>query len=270
MSAVAPSITELGRGQPDLIDRIAAALPAEIRADYYRELRHCRSLPENDEMLRILRVMQFLTLLIEQAPARLAAERERIDETLKGVRDSLAQALSESVVYHEDLDRRLTELPHEITSAISPEAIADTIRENLRQQLVRSALPETAEALAVTSGEMKKVCAEFTAAAKSLTRAYNGTADEARGAIRSMEREIAAAAQGATLASRELRTYLGREAIWCFLTVTVAALLFGFALGMVVEAHSAFFMPDPAPKEIAPSAVQPVQPQQHPLRKTSK
>ena len=41
----------------DLIDRIAKALPAEVRADYYRELMHCRSLPENDEMLRILSVM---------------------------------------------------------------------------------------------------------------------------------------------------------------------------------------------------------------------
>jgi len=36
----------------DLTDRIAEALPLDIRADYYRELRHCRSLPENDEMLR--------------------------------------------------------------------------------------------------------------------------------------------------------------------------------------------------------------------------
>jgi len=37
--------------EPDLIDRIADGLPAEIRADFYREMRHCRSLPDNDEML---------------------------------------------------------------------------------------------------------------------------------------------------------------------------------------------------------------------------
>ena len=55
--------------EKDLIDRIAEALPAEVRADYYRELRHCRSLPENDEMLRILRAMQFLVLLIHEAPS---------------------------------------------------------------------------------------------------------------------------------------------------------------------------------------------------------
>jgi hypothetical protein len=39
--------------ESDQIDRIANGLPAELRADYYREIRHCRSLPENDEMLRM-------------------------------------------------------------------------------------------------------------------------------------------------------------------------------------------------------------------------
>ena len=69
--------------EADLIDRIANALPAEVRADYYRELRHCRSLPENDEMLRILRAMQFLTLLMVQAPSRVAVERERLEQLFK-------------------------------------------------------------------------------------------------------------------------------------------------------------------------------------------
>ena len=34
--------------EPDLIDRIANALPEEVRADYYREMAHCRALPETD------------------------------------------------------------------------------------------------------------------------------------------------------------------------------------------------------------------------------
>ena len=49
MSTVGEQV-EIPRAEPDLIDRIANALPEEIRAEYYRELRHCRSLPENDEM----------------------------------------------------------------------------------------------------------------------------------------------------------------------------------------------------------------------------
>ncbi len=42
----------------------------EVRAGFYRELNYCRSVPEHDEMLRILRAMQFLTLLMNQVPDR--------------------------------------------------------------------------------------------------------------------------------------------------------------------------------------------------------
>ena len=156
---------ELCREEPDLIDRIAEKLPPDVRADYYREMRHCRSLPENDEMLRILRAMQFLVLLIEQAPDRLGVERDRIEKLLTGTFDSLRRTFAASEEYHAELDRRLTELPGEIAKGISPEAIAGTIKENLRQQFVRSTIPETAEALAVVSTQMKKVSAEFAATA---------------------------------------------------------------------------------------------------------
>ena len=67
----------------DLIDRIAKGLPAEVRADYYREMMHCRSLPENDEMLRILRILQILTLLMEQVPSRVVVEREKLERLFK-------------------------------------------------------------------------------------------------------------------------------------------------------------------------------------------
>src|SRR5213594_2704385 len=85
--------------EADLIDRIANALPAEVRADYYRELRHCRSLPENDELLRLIRAMQFLTLLMEQVPARIVVEREQIDRLLRTVMERLEKTLTSSVVY---------------------------------------------------------------------------------------------------------------------------------------------------------------------------
>ena len=35
----------------DLVDRIAAALPAEIRAEYYREFLHCRAQQQDRESL---------------------------------------------------------------------------------------------------------------------------------------------------------------------------------------------------------------------------
>lgn len=52
----------------DLVDYIAERLPSEARTEYYRVLRHCRTLPESDEILRILNAMQLLTILIYDAP----------------------------------------------------------------------------------------------------------------------------------------------------------------------------------------------------------
>ena len=68
--------------EKDLIDRIAESLPADVRADYYREMRHCRSLPENDEMLRILRVMQFLVVLMVDVPERITTERQGFEQNI--------------------------------------------------------------------------------------------------------------------------------------------------------------------------------------------
>src|SRR5438876_3225953 len=95
---------------PDLIDRIANALPAEVRADYYRELRHCRSLPENDEMLRILRAMQFLTLLIQEAPNRVAVEREKLERLFRAALNTLEKSLQTGEAYKRQLDQRLSRL----------------------------------------------------------------------------------------------------------------------------------------------------------------
>src|ERR1700730_18960012 len=93
--------------EPDLIDRIANALPVEVRAEYYRELRHCRSLPENDEMLRILRAMQFSVLLMVEAPARMATEREQFEQTVSGGKKLLQEIRQFTVEHQTQIDQRL-------------------------------------------------------------------------------------------------------------------------------------------------------------------
>jgi hypothetical protein len=231
----AAQAVEVRRDEPDLIDRIAEALPGEIRADYYREMRHCRSLPENDEMLRILRAMQFLVLLIAQAPGQVAIEREVIDKLLNGIKDHLRETLDASEEYHARLDQRLAELPSEIARGISPEAIAETIKENLRQQFVRSTIPETAEALSVVSTQMKKVGAEFTATAANLGHAYRGAAEDARKAVNSMRTEVSAAATAAERAANELSLTFHKAYRWAAYSLSGLAVLIGFVLGAMFE-----------------------------------
>ena len=178
---------ENGGAEPDLIDRIAGALPEEIRAEYYRELLHCRSLPENDEMLRLLRAMQFLVLLIEQAPSRIAEERERLDKLLATAIGNITKINAASETYHTALQRKITRLPADIANSISPEAIAAKINENLKQEFIRSTIPKTAEALAVISDQMKTVCTEFSTTSDTLGNVYRGAAEDARKAIASLE-----------------------------------------------------------------------------------
>jgi hypothetical protein len=221
--------------EPDLIDRIADALPAEIRADFYREMRHCRSLPENDEMLRILRIMQFLTLLMEQIPARIGIEREGFEQLVGMAAESLQSALKSTEAYRDDIDQRLTGLPDKIATGISPEIIAGKINESLRQQFIQTTIPQTAEALAIISKELRKSSSEFSATADSLGKAYGGAAYQAEKAIDAIHNstDLAVAA-----ARRLVTTYEGGYR-WSVLLLTGCSLVTGTLLGTILD-HWAF------------------------------
>jgi len=221
--------------EADLIDRIANALPAEVRAEYYRELRHCRSLPENDEMLLVLRAMQFLTLLMVQAPGRVAVERERLEQLFTAALRSLEQLLKSSEAYKRQLDERLSRLPVEIAAGISPQAIAANINESLRQRFVLSTIPETARVLAQVAEQMKKVTEEFGATASTLGNSYRGAAEEARRSIDSMQSAVSRAAESARRAANDLSVDFRQEYRWSLYALSSLALLIGFILGMLVH-----------------------------------
>ena len=221
--------------EPDLIDRIADALPAEIRADFYREMRHCRSLPENDEMLRILRIMQFLTLLMEQIPARIGVERERYEQFIGMAAESLQRSLESTQTYRDDIDQRLSGLPDKIAKGISPEIIAGKINESLRQQFIQTTIPQTAQALAVVSTLLRNSSSEFSATATSLGKAYGGAVHQAEAAIDA----IRASTNSAHEAARKLLTTYQGEYRWSVLLLTSCSLVTGTLLGTILD-HWAF------------------------------
>jgi len=221
--------------EPDLIDRIAGALPAEIRADFYREMRHCRSLPENDEMLRILRIMQFLTLLIEQAPQQVAVERERLEQIMAAGVESSQQSLQSSEAYRREIDERLVSLPREIARGLDPEKIAGTINENLRQQFVNSTIPQTAHALDVTADYLNKTSIRFEAATNRLTAKYEGAAEDARKCITGIDRAISAAADSSRRASQELSANFHKAYRWSVFTLCGLSVLIGSVLGVMFD-----------------------------------
>ena len=207
--------------EKDIIDRIADALPEDLRSDFYREMRHCRALPENDEMLRILRTMQFLTVLIHQAPARLADERGHLDQNLSGCISALRA-----------IENRLESLPTAVASSIGPEKVAARVNESLRQQFIQTTIPRTAEALTSVAAELKLSVAQIIPALNEINNKYDGAATDANRAIKNIESSIASATRTAKDATEELTRAL-IHVHWT--TVSLGALIMltvGFLLGM--------------------------------------
>ena len=155
-------------------------------------------------MLRILRAMQFSVVLMVQAPERMAAERERLEQIFAVAIGTLQQMRQSSEAHQAQLDQRLTKLPEAIAEGIHPEAIAAAINESLRQQFVQSTIPETANALAVAAAQIKKATAEFGRTASTLGDSYHGAAEEARRAIGSLESASSRAISGAKRGADEL------------------------------------------------------------------
>jgi hypothetical protein len=217
-----------------LIDRLAAYVPAEARAAYYQDMLYCRSLPEDDEMLRILRVLQILSLLMQKVPDRVLKERElletlftetarQFDRSFKSGAESLAQ-----------LDRRLAQLPGLIVAGISPKNIVSEINAHLQNELARSTLPQTEEALREAAAKIRKVCSEFGVAADSLGNSYRGASEQARQATTDMYRSIAKAAHSASQSAEELTRHFNRGYRWSVFVLTTLALVLGFAAGIMV------------------------------------
>jgi len=262
VKAVAEPV-EIRQAEPDLIDRIANALPEEIRAEYYRELLHCRSLPENDEMLRLLRAMQFLVLLIEQAPSRVAQEREKLDKLLAAAIDNIGRMNAASDAYHSALERKLTALPADIAQGISPDAVAAKINENLQQIFMRSTIPKTADALNVISERMKNVCLEFSTTADNVGNTYRGAAEDARKAVASLKSEVSQASEAAARFTRVLAEKYSKAYRWSLFMLATGALIIGLATGMMLE-HWLLSPPAPVVQPAAPI----VQPEVVPAQKT--
>src|ERR1700689_1733112 len=221
--------------EPDLIDRIANALPAEFQAGYYREMRYCRSLSENDELLRILRAMQFWVVLMVQIPERIASERQRLEQILTDFLKALQEIRQSIAIHQAQLDQRLVQLPAEIAEGINPEAIAARINESLRQQFVQSTIPATAEALAVAAAQMKKAASEFARTASALGDSYRGAAEDARRAVANLESTSSHAISSTNRAAQELVRVLGEEYRWSLYALLSIALLVGIGIGVLVE-----------------------------------
>ena len=247
----------------DLVDRIAQDLPLEVRAAYYRELNHCRSLPENDEMLRILRAMQFLTLLMRQVPDQVTAERARIAALFGQAVQELRDFAQRAAEYRSAIEDRLVELPTAVVEGLRPERVAREINESLRQQFAASTIPQTAHAMTVAAAEMKTAVAGFTRIAAAVNDEHRSTAAQTRNTIEHLESAVSQAASTAQHAAEQLSGAFRRELRWSIYTLVSLGAVFAFVLGVLFDrwvntATVASSQPDPAaisaPQKVKPRA----------------
>jgi len=84
----------------------------------------------------------------------------------------------------------------------NPPAVAAEINEGLRQQFIKTTIPETADALAVNAAQIKKATGEFVSAADAISNAYDGAAVDARRVIRELESTSSQAISGKVRESR--------------------------------------------------------------------
>jgi hypothetical protein len=202
--------------------------------------------------------MQFLVFLIEQAPGRVAEERERLEKLMAAAIENISRMSASSESYHVALQRKLNQLPANIADGIQPEAVAAAINEALRQEFIRSTIPQTSEALFEVSDRMKKVCSEFAMTSDSLGSIYRGAAEDARKAVASLNAEISTATQTATRLATALPEKFSKAYRWSLWMIAAGAFVIGLAFGMIFE-RWLFFPPIQAPPAAAPAPAPEVQ-----------
>jgi hypothetical protein len=206
----------------EMIDSIAEGVPDHLRAAYYRDMRVLHSLSASDEMLRILKVIQWNSVIALQVPARIAAEVGKLDRSLRDNVEALQQV-------HEHLDH----LSDELVGRVSAEAIANQLYESLRQQFVKSTIPQTGKALTVTAGQVKEAVAGLEEVTPKIVAAHKHAAGAALQAVREMKSEISEVAATARQATVELSGTFLHEYRWALGLLVVFAALLGFWLGIL-------------------------------------
>ena len=216
-----------------LIDHIASSLPDDVRAGFFRVMMRCRDLPENDEMLCILNVMQILTLLTIQVPGKVASEREKLEKLFSDMMASLAQLHRSTSIYQKDLDARLGDLPKTIMKHVNPAALSLKIEESVEQHFTRSELPRVSRALEAAATQMKSSAGGFKKTAEDLRTEYQLATTIAKQSIAEMLSDIEATARSASAAADRLAHAYESQYWWMKWALAGLTFVVGFCVGLL-------------------------------------
>jgi hypothetical protein len=216
----------------DLIDHIANELPENLREPFYREMVYCRTLPESDEMLRILRAMQILTLLMVQVPERIIAERKRMQELLATCLEQFAKSFQAGEASRLQLDQKLDQLPRFIAAGITSKAIVTEINSRLEEQFSSSTIPQLLDRLTETAAKISTTVTVVNSSMDQLRKSYEKTELKAREALGSINSAIHSAANTAAGEAERLSQGFHQQYWWSIFLLTSVALFIGIIAGM--------------------------------------
>jgi hypothetical protein len=208
----------------EMIDSIAEIVPVHLRAAYYRDMLHYHSLTDSDEMLMILKTIGWHALITAQVPARIEAGVGKLDRSLRGNAEA-----------QQAIHQRLDHVFDELVERVSAEAIANQLYESLRQQFVKSTIPQTGQALAVAAGQIKGAVDGLERITPKIVIAHKRAASEALEAMRQMKSEISEAAAAARQATAELSSTFLHEYRWALGMLLVLAGILGLLFGVYID-----------------------------------
>ena len=218
--------------EPTLFDSLSRLVPEELQTAYYRVLAHTRTLSPDDEMLRILEAMGVLALLTRQTPREIADERERIQELLDIHRTTSEAAQQKILGYVHELESRLSTLPGEIEAGLDPHQIAKMLGESLRQNFLKSGVPDTVKSLQVTAATMTSTQKELSTVLHNLSDSHNGVLVQVEQANSRLTYSLESRAKTVDALLHEWKSDLLR--VWIPL-IAGAALLIGLLSGMRIQ-----------------------------------
>jgi len=221
--------------EPDLIDKIANGLPFEVRAEFLNEMRHLHSLPENDEMLRILRIMQFLTLLTEQVPMRVLTEREKLEIACSEIITTAQKLEKTGSEYYRQLDQRLIKLPDDIAARLNPISIVALINSLLKKQFEATTIPTVANKLAANAEIINNATKEYAQANKKLCDSWQATANKAHETIGKIKSAVSGAAEASQKAAVDFSKIFKKTYRKTLLILGAIMLGTGIMIGIVVS-----------------------------------
>jgi hypothetical protein len=118
----------------------------------------------------------------------------------------------------------------DIAKALNPPAVAAEINESLRQQFIKTTIPETADALAVNAAQIKKAASDFVSATDSLNNAYDGAVVKADRAIHQLESTSSQAITGNKRQAEELMAVVRHDYRWLLFVLPALCILIGIGL----------------------------------------